>query len=712
MTCNRYASLLMAILVLLFLGGCNTSSPTPTSPPDIALPDTPAPDQPTQPPILEEPPKIEDPPLPVLASERDHHPYNWLPEDVKGLDMWGDSSSGSTDIVAIYQRQGEGAMDFRLDLMDFQDNELVPIFFAIDFLDTGNTQIDEENSLSFDIEWDLLVSIIGGEFSLYDSNYNEISAQITNNEINRQLDFVFFSISESAFGGWDGGEFYLQALLLNQSLAVILDQTEPYSTDDTTGRAKLVLTFEAVFYASTPSSAVNSYDGFVLEPPDGGDETDERQNLRRGYRYLLDATEIYEIPLTQTTLQTQEIPGGEYFRIHERYIHLASLGLFDPLTTLGYGHFMPLQPDDVDAKAIEIATDIREGLGLPVSDVFYPYEGMLTPGDIQVIKDAGFDVIYAPAHAQYSFFDWITDWTNIAAINESVRISRKIHQFNGMNFAFYTKTFLLGYDMDERWGEIDFSEWSEYREYLGTDQGLHVWMRRVLHDMALDPDQEQYYTFGGDLDFTPWGFQDAVEWNFQWLASHPWIEVTTFSSIANRGWQVIDHGELDLGTDELLMRYTNPGDTFYNAYFPQHYYGGISDGHSPLVPAGAEIESYYEYIPYLRDGELIPSGRIMGDDKTPGSIVYETLTNLRAAPDNPITTIAWLSYFNHIGEQAFHDGGALVEVAKNQANLLGQVNKIVAAANWADEAAQGALPNEILVFVFVVRGDWTKMKEK
>ena len=88
----------------------------------------------------------------------------------------------------------------------------------------------------------------------------------------------------------------------------------------------------------------------------------------------------------------------------------------------------------------------------------------------------------------------------------------------------------------------------------------------------------------------------------------------------------------------------------------------------------------------------------MGDDQTPGSIVYETLANLRAAPENPITTIAWMSYLNHIGEQAFHDGGALVEIAKNQANFLGQVNKIIAAANWADEAAQGTLASEPLAY--------------
>ena len=277
-------------------------------------------------------------------------------------------------------------------------------------------------------------------------------------------------------------------------------------------------------------------------------------------------------------------------------------------------------------------------------------------------------------------------------------MTRKIHQFNGMKFFFHTE-WDLGFGSfmtDNRWKPSDWDGFSDdFGYFAGTDQGLHFFWRRVLHDMAMDPDQEQFFTIGTDMGFTSWLLPDVIEWNFQWLASHPWIEVTTFSSIVDRDWEVVDHGELDVPPDMPLMRSPDPdANGHYLSYFPQLYYGGISDGHDPSVPAGVEIEAYYDYIPILRDGEMIPSGRIMGDDKTPDSIVYETLANLRNAPDNPITTIAWLSYFTKIGEQTFHEGAALNGCARNSANFMGQVNKIVEAAHWAAEAEKGTLKTD------------------
>ncbi|MBC8505833.1 MAG: hypothetical protein ISR58_00075 [Anaerolineales bacterium] len=647
--------------------------------------------------IAAEPPTNEEPPLPTLPSERDHHPYNWQPEDVKGLDMWGDSESDATDIIAVYQREMDGNFEFRLDIMNFEGDELAPIYFAIDFLEGGSSEISSGSSLAFEIEWDLLVSMVGNEFKLYDPSFTDISDQLATTEINRQLDFIFFAISDAVFAGWDGAPFQIQAMVLNDAMTETLDEILPAATDDTTGRSKLVVMFADVYYSSSPHEATKHYDGFRELTAQG--HSNERAGERRGVRYLLDAVERFEIPLTLIDHRIEELPGSEYLRFNERIRHLAGKGLLDSLFMLGYGHFMPWQPDDIDAITINIEKDLLEGLDLPVSDVFYPYEGMLTSGDIQVIKEAGFEAIFAIFQGHYSFFGWIDDPDfNQAIYQDEIEILRKIHQFNGMKFFFLTMSDYSFY-MDSRWEPIDWENFPDtYGLYTGTNQGLHLFWRRVLHDMALDPDQDQYISINSDLSMTPWWFQDAAEWNFQWLASHPWIEVTTFSDIVNRNWEVIDHGELDATTDEVLMRYQNPGDTHYNAYFPQHYYGGISDGHSPVIPAGVEIESYYDYIPYLRDGKLIPSGRIMGDDQTPDSIVYETLANLRAAPDNPITTIAWLSYYNQIGEQTFHDGEVLSEVSKNKANFLSQVNKIVEAAQWVAELEQGTLASDTQAF--------------
>ena len=692
------------LILIVFVSAC--TPPVTTATPEIPPPDTPTPEQPTFTPTPEEPPKIEEEPLPVIPSERGHHSYNWQPEDVKGLDPWGDSTSDATDIVAIYQREMDGNFEFRLDIMNFEeDDELPPIYFAVDFLEGGSTLVDPESSLPFEIEWDLLASVVDGKFKLYDPAFSEITDQLVTSEINHQLDFVFFAISDTAFADWDGQAFQMQAMLLNTDNSKALDQTTPVATDSATGRAKLVVQIADIFYAYSPWQAADLYDGFRILTAPGREE--ERLGERRGGRYILDAAEKYEIPLSIDDQFIEKLPGGEYIRFNERLINLASKNLLDLPFTMGYGHFMIWQPDDVDAKAIEITREIRDKLDLPVSKVFNPYESFLTPGDIRVIKDAGFEAIYGHDQARYSFLGWIDEkHENQTTIKEKVESLRKIHQFNGIKFFFHSEygNYYRGYVPDARWkGRYqDMYNWDEYddayAQFNGTDRGLLFWWRRILHDMAMDPDQEQFFTIGTDGGFTPWVFQEVVEWNFQWLASHPWIEVTTFSSILDRDWEVINHGNIDLPTDELLMRYQYKGDQDYKTYYPQHYYGGISDGHSPLIPAGVEIEAYYDYVPYLRDGELIPSGRIMGDDQTPGSIIDETLENLRHSPDNSLTEIAWLTYFLQIGEQTFHDfNEKLGHGEKVQANFLGQVNKIVEAALWAEDAKKGSLTGETVL---------------
>lgn len=619
------------------------------------------------------------------VSEEDVWNY-WKYEDLKALDPWGDSESAAMDIVAIYEKEEPDSMQFRLDFLDLPTDVITLTHFAIDFMNGGTALIEPGiMTPTFDIQWDLMVSISGTNFTLLDSAFLHHPELLLDGQIDRQLDFIAFTIGRSAFTGWDGGAFEMQALTTDQDRTVALDRVTPTSTDDTAGRAKLILPFGNFGNYQVPAE-IGHYNGFAYL-------SDVRPNERRGIKYLLDAVEKYEIPLTHVDFRIEILPGLEYLRINDRIRNLASRGLYDPLGGLGYGHFMVWQPDDVDAKAIEIAAKIRQDLELPAPSVFCPYEAMITPGDIQVIQDAGFDAMYALGNAYRYWFGWIDDWSDPVALQEEFETWRKVHVINGTRFVFDNRVgnYMLGAATDERWEQINWDEYSEYWQFKGTDQGLHLWWRRILQDMAIDPDQEQFFTIGTDINIAGWLFPDVVDWNFKWLASHPWIEVTTFSSILERDWTVIDHGNLELDPDELLIQYRPDTDCGYNAYFPSHYYGGVTDDRCPEISAGLDIEAYYDYIPYLRDGMQIQPARIMGDDQTPGSIIYETLHNLRTAPDNALTDLAWLSYLMHIGEQTWHDGVLLSDRAKLQANFLLQVNKLAYAANWADEAAQSLL---------------------
>ena len=530
-----------------------------------------------------------------------------------------------------------------------------------------------------------MVSISGTNFTLSDSTFAQHPDLLIDAQIDRQLDFVAFIIGRDAFTGWDGDAFEMQVLITDPDKSTILDKMAPVSTDDTTGKAKLVLPIGNVPLVDYPHN-VGCYDGYG-----GCYWPDERPDERRGFRYLLDASERYKIPLSFWEFVIDTLPGLDYLRINDRIRDLADQNLVDTLSGLSFGYWMVWQPDDVDVKAIEISSDLRQDFDLPSSAVFYPFEAMITSGDIQTIQDAGYEAIYA--HDQYHYwFGWIEDWSDPEIVREEIDDLRKIHKINGMTFFFHTSIEnFQGFLPDERWEVINWDENSQYNLYAGTDQGLHLFWRRVLHDMAINPDQEQFFTLGTDFALTAWMFPAEVDWNFKWLASHPWIEVTTFNNILERNWAVTDHGDLGLALDEMLLKYPRDGDCGLFSYFMYHYYGGISDDRCPEIPAGVEIEAYYDYVPYLRNDTLIQPPRIMGDDETPGSVIYETLQNLRAAPDNPLTTLAWLSYYQHIGLQTWHEGPLLSKMAKRKGNFLLQVNKIVFAANWADEAAKGML---------------------
>lgn len=629
--------------------------------------------------------------LPTLEVAKSKDWKRWQYEDLKLLDPWGDVESWSDadsddkDIIAVYEKEEGDGFYFRADLLNLQNRPIPIFYFAIDTQLGGNTLLESGNtSLVSDIQWDILVMISDtSSMTVYDKTYTAHPEYELQLHVDLQFDYVEFGLSREAFNGVDGSVIQMQVFTVNTARDRIFDKSQPVSPTDTTGRAKLVISFMNGFIGYGPN-AVSWYDGFALRPT-------EKQGERRGFRYLLDAVEKYKLPLTISDLRIEQLPSNEYLRINERIRNLHGQGLLDPLMTLTYGHFMPWQPDDVDEKAIDMARNLRQNLDLPVSDVFFPYESMLTAGDVEVIKKAGFGAIFG--YDQYRYWmGWIDDWSDPVAVKKDIESLRKIHKINGIKFFFDTRIGnYQGFSADERWEEIDWNTWSEYDQYRGTDKGLDLWWRRILLDMALDEDQQQYFTIGTDILLTPWLFPDVLDWNMHWLASHPWVEVTTFSDLLNRNWEVIDDGNLGLASKELLIQYPPQGDMHYNAYFPQFYYGGISDGHSPLIPQGVEIESYFDYVPYLRDNTPIPSGLKMGDGQTSGTIIYETLRNLRAAPDNDLTLLAWLSYFLNISEQTFHDGQYLSATAKLKANYVSHINKIVTAAEWADEAAKGEL---------------------
>jgi PKD repeat protein len=624
----------------------------------------------------------------------------WNATDVKCLDPWGDSDSDTRDIVALYERHDAGTVWLRVDLMDLRSAGQGDLYIALDLATGGNTALVEGVAgFASDIAWDVLaVAYPSGSWKVLDASYADHPAHLAWVGVSLSLDYLEVGIKREALAGWDGSPFSLQCVLALPGSTASADRTAVARTDASVGRSKLVMTFGNMFAAYGPH-AVSWYDGYALDPG-------TRPGERRGLRYLLDACELYGLPLTVMDLRPEVLPANDFLGIGARLKDMAARCLLEAVEVPTYGYAMPFQPSDVDARAIAIAREVRDAFGLPRSPVFHPYEGMATAGDLEAVRAAGYPAMYALDRYGY-WFGWVDDWSCSTAVKARIEATRKVHRVDGLTVLFDSRLGSYGgIAWDARWGSM---QWPPERDlYDGTDGGLHLWWRRVLADMAVDPDQERYFTIGTDLGLTPWLFGDSANRSLRWVAAHPWIEVTTLGDIVGRGWTPVEHGDLGIAPGSPMERFPMPDDLHYNAYFWQFYDGGVADGHSPLISAGEDIEPYADYVPYMRDGSRIPTGMRMGNATTPGTVVYETLSGLRTMPDNAIGDLAWLSYLRCVGEQALHSrtlyaggqpagddigGRYLHPTARLRANDMRQVGKLVAGARWAEGAAAGTMPS-------------------
>jgi len=160
-----------------------------------------------------------------------------------------------------------------------------------------------------------------------------------------------------------------------------------------------------------------------------------------------------------------------------------------------------------------------------------------------------------------------------------------------------------------------------------TDDGLSLEVRRRLIQAALSPDEGDIVVLGGSLPNSTWGAADMAAASFAYIAAHPWM------------WPL---------NGEALMSF----------------------------PIGAEAVLISSPAPASPMPIYTTQGQVTDFD----SLALQTrlLTELRSAPDDPLTDSAWQVYFTLTAP------GADTALQALRAQYLGQIGILLAASRWAE----------------------------
>ena len=226
----------------------------------------------------------------------------WTHDDVLLLDGWGDTGSAATDLIAGYAKLAGQDLVLRFDFLDLPPAAAPNLEIAIQ---VGPTT--PGNTAPFDFEWDLLISSQAGVPTVLDAQYQELPSALKCAHIDHALDEVSFVLDTGHVPDWPGGFSKLQAITYDQSGTLTEDLTGVADPGVTTGRAKLVLLIGNAFAGGGPAGVV-WYDGYEFN-------TDLRPSERRGLRFVLDAAERYQVPLTISHVGIEQLAGNDYLRI-------------------------------------------------------------------------------------------------------------------------------------------------------------------------------------------------------------------------------------------------------------------------------------------------------------------------------------------------------------------------------------------------------------
>ncbi|MDP2995744.1 MAG: hypothetical protein Q8N46_11560, partial [Anaerolineales bacterium] len=225
---------------------------------------------------------------------------DWVYADLRLLDPVDDTSTPSTDILAVYTRRFGSDLEIRVDLLDLPLTPDYHLQILLDTLPGGNP-------------WDLTIDIpTDGRPSVTPANSNLIPRLIRD----PWMDTVIVRFNRLDIPQL----FTLQVASFTPGDSTPADVTDLVRSDalPPTQRAPLALVFWDVFPAATPAQALRRWDGAHTGP----------RGERHGLKHILDNAGQYGVPVALLDLKTPaSLAALDYLGITPQIQSLTSHGL-------------------------------------------------------------------------------------------------------------------------------------------------------------------------------------------------------------------------------------------------------------------------------------------------------------------------------------------------------------------------------------------------
>jgi hypothetical protein len=441
----------------------------------------------------------------LTHSEKERDPA-WSYTDLRALDP-ALAVSPATDLIALYTRIFEQDFQIRLEFLDMSLEKDFDLYLAFDLGPGGRRDLPIAAETGFD--WNVLASIPAqGPIQIVNSQTEDLADLKLRTWRDPSMDILIVSLNQQGLA--DGQEkLDIQVFVTPAGSQQLADSMGPVQAGQQAGpppaRAPVLLAFWDLFKASTPSQALQQWDGAHSGPA----------SERHGLKHLLRAVENYGTPVALLDLKRPAaLSALDYMDALADIQRLEESNLIflpDYVSALTPPSEHPFPPPA--SVTTRLWMDIRQagaGFGFAQSPFFYLPNRSKAPDEAPYLDNYRFYFFRTPEAAAFeTAFLPQTGIPGPACCRLESQSSNIL-----LRLPSHTTT------------SIDAS--SEESDWQASSEGPSVELRRALLQAALNGGQDLYREgsivfLGGSFPETTWGVPSAAENTLRYLASRPWI---------------------------------------------------------------------------------------------------------------------------------------------------------------------------------------------